>query len=63
MKINAQTEVLVDKKDSKIFADVSEKTICWMSHMDFISKVAPGFEISAHTADCQVSAAEIAKKS
>ena len=49
-----KTEVLVDKKDSKIFADVSEKTICWMSHFDYISKVAPGFEISAHTADCPV---------
>ena len=53
-----KTEVLVDKKDSKIFADVSEKTICWMSHFDYISKVAPGFEISAHTADCPVAAAE-----
>ena len=56
-------QVLVDKKDSKIFADVSEKTICWMSHFDYISKVAPGFEISAHTADCPVAAAENAKKS
>ena len=41
-----KTEVFVDKKDSKIFADVSEKTICWMSHFDYISKVAPGFKIS-----------------
>ena len=57
-----KTEVLVDKKDSKIFADVSEKTICWMSHFDYISKVAPGFEISAHTADCPVAAAENAEK-
>ena len=57
-----KTEVLVDKKDSKIFADVSEKTICWMSHFDYISKVAPGFPISAHTADCPVAAAENADK-
>lgn len=57
-----KTEVLVDKKDSKIFADVSEKTICWMSHFDYISKVAPGFTISAHTADCPVAAAENADK-
>ena len=57
-----KTEVLVDKKDSKIFADVSEKTICWMSHFDYISKVALGFEISAHTADCPVAAAENADK-
>ena len=32
-----KTEVFVDKKDSKIFADVSEKTICWMSHFVYIS--------------------------
>ena len=57
-----KTEVLVDKKDSKIFENVSEKTICWMSHTDYISKVAPGFEISAHTADCPVAAAENAEE-
>lgn len=57
-----KTEVFVDKKDSKIFADVLEKTICWMSHFDYISKVAPGFTISAHTADCPVAAAENADK-
>ena len=45
-----KTEVLVDKKDSKIFEGVSEKTICWMSHFDYISQVAPGFEITAHAA-------------
>jgi GMP synthase (glutamine-hydrolysing) len=28
-----------------------------MSHFDYISKVAPGFEIIAHTADCPVAAA------
>ena len=56
-----KTEVLVDKKDSKIFANVSEKTICWMSHFDYISKVAPGFEISAHTADCPAAAVENAE--
>ena len=31
-------------------------TICWMSHFDYISKVAPGFEVVAHTADCPVAA-------
>ena len=53
-----KTEVLVDKQDSRIFENVSPKTICWMSHFDYISKVAPGFEITAHTADCPVAAAE-----
>ena len=40
-----KTEVLIDKTQSKIFADVSPKTVCWMSHFDYISHVAPGFEI------------------
>ena len=43
---------------SPLFTDVSEKTICWMSHNDYISKVAPGFGICASTADCPVAAAE-----
>ncbi len=56
-----KTEVLVDKPSS-IFRNVSEKTICWMSHFDYISKVADGFEITAHTADCPVAAAENKEK-
>ena len=47
---------------SPLFGDVSEKTICWMSHFDYISKVAPGFSIAAHTADCPVAAAENREK-
>ena len=58
-----KTEVLIDKTESKLFKNVSEKTICWMSHTDYISKIAPGFEISAHTADCPVAVAENADKS
>ena len=33
-------------------------TICWMSHFDYIKKAAPGFAVTAHTADCPVAAAE-----
>ena len=43
---------------SPLFGDVASTTICWMSHFDYISKTAPGFSISAHTADCPVAAAE-----
>ena len=56
-----KTEVFVDTT-SPLFGDVSEKTICWMSHFDYISKVAPGFSIAAHTADCPVAAAENREK-
>ena len=52
-----KTEVRVDK-NSPLFGDVSATTICWMSHFDYISQVAPGFKITAHTADCPVAAAE-----
>ena len=53
-----KTEVLIDKADSRIFQNVSAKTVCWMSHFDTIFKTAPGFEVTAHTADCPVAAAE-----
>ena len=53
-----KTKVLIDKKTSKVFEGVSPETICLMSHFDYISKIAPGFEITAHTADCPVAAAE-----
>lgn len=52
-----KTKVIVDKADSKIFENVSKETICWMSHFDTIFEVAPGFERTAHTADCPVAAA------
>lgn len=56
-----KTEVMVDNS-SALFTDVSPTTICWMSHFDYISKVAPGFRICAHTADCPVAAAEDASR-
>ena len=57
-----KTEVLIDKNDSKVFEGVESSTTCWMSHFDYIERVAPGFEIAAHTADCPVAAAENAEK-
>ena len=53
-----KTEVIIDKKDSKIFENVVSPTICWMSHFDYVAKLAPNFEISAHTKDCPVAAFE-----
>lgn len=56
-----KTEVLVDNS-SPLFGDVESKTICWMSHFDYISNTAPGFNITAHTSDCPVAAAEDSQK-
>ena len=53
-----KTEVLVDKTDSKIFKDVSDKTICWMSHTDYIEKAPADFKVVAHTPVCPVAAME-----
>lgn len=50
-------EVTVDRS-SRLFGDVSEKTICWMSHNDYIETAAPGFETIAYTPDCPVAAAQ-----
>lgn len=54
-------EVAVDKS-SKLFGDVSEKTICWMSHNDYIETIAPEFHIIAHTPNCPAAAAEWQEK-
>ena len=56
-----KTEVFVDP-NSRLFEGVQPTTICWMSHFDYISKTAPGFNICAHTADCPVAAAENPEK-
>ena len=52
-----KTDVAVNT-EVPLFKGIHENTVCWMSHFDYISKVAPGFEIIAHTADCPVAAAQ-----
>ena len=44
------------KKDSKLFKDVDEKSIVWMSHTDYISQVPNGFEIIGTTDACPCAA-------
>ena len=56
-----KTEVFVNT-ESKLFTDVQPSTICWMSHNDYIEQAAPGFQITAHTANCPVAAVENAEK-
>lgn len=52
-----RTDVFVDDHDS-VCKEVSDKTIMWMSHTDYISEVPEGFKIVAHTANCPVAAME-----
>ena len=54
-------EVTTDRT-SDLFADVSEKTICWMSHNDYIYEMAPGFRTIAYTDNCPYAAMENTEK-
>ena len=56
-----KTEVDIDVK-SKLFEGVSEKTICWMSHTDYIAEAPENFKIIAHTPVCPVAAMEYEEK-
>ena len=53
----------VDTEASSIlFQGVERKTICWMSHTDYISKAPEGFRITASTPVCPVAAMECPEK-
>lgn len=56
-----KTEVEVDDT-SRLFAGVPPHTVCWMSHFDYIARLAPGFRTIATTANCPVAAAECEEK-
>lgn len=47
---------------SVLFTNVKKESICWMSHFDYISKTAPGFEVVATTPDCPVAACQNVEK-
>ena len=50
------TELILDEPSDPLFRGVSSKTVVWMSHTDYISKVPDGFRITAHTASCPAAA-------
>ena len=52
-----KTELMVNNS-KPLFHDVAENSVCWMSHFDYISKAALGFEVIARTENCPVAAAE-----
>ena len=45
-------------RDSLLFKDVPETSICWMSHTDYISQAPEGFTVSASTVNCPCAAME-----
>lgn len=56
-----KTDVTIDDHET-IFAGVSDQTVCWMSHTDYIEKAPDGFKITAHTPVCPVAGMECAEK-
>lgn len=56
-----KTEVEVDNT-SVLFDGVSDKTICWMSHTDYIKTAPSDFKVIAHTPVCPVAAMELPEK-
>ena len=59
-----KTEVTLNEagKGSKLFEGVREKSICWMSHTDYIAKAPEGFTVTAFTPVCPVAAMENAER-
>lgn len=53
-----KSHLVVSKPESKLMKDVPVESICWMSHFDYISKIASGFEITSYTKDCPVASCE-----
>lgn len=52
-----KTEVEVNV-GSALFRGVSPKTVCWMSHTDYIEKAPDGFTVTARTPVCPVAGME-----
>ncbi|MFP3153507.1 glutamine-hydrolyzing GMP synthase [Lachnospiraceae bacterium ZAX-1] len=55
------TEVEVDTQDI-LFEGVSKRTVCWMSHTDYISVLPFGFKRTAFTPSCSNAAMSYAEK-
>jgi len=56
-----RTDTVYDRT-GKLFVNVPEKAVSWMSHTDYVSKVPKGFKITAHTENCPAAAFESVKR-
>ena len=57
-----KAEVEIDNTKA-FFKGVSAKTVCWMSHTDYIEEAPADFTVTAHTSSCPVAAMENVEKS
>ncbi len=46
----------VTAKSCELFCGIPEKSICWMSHTDYVSGLPDGFEVTAVTENCPCAA-------
>ena len=53
---------LYKKADSAVMKDVSQESVVWMSHTDYIAEPPAGFEITAYTDNCPAAAIEAPEK-
>ncbi|MFV0467126.1 MAG: glutamine-hydrolyzing GMP synthase [Lachnospiraceae bacterium] len=56
-----KTEVTIDPT-SQLFENISKKTVCWMSHTDYIERAPESFRITAYTPSCPIAGMEDAAK-
>lgn len=56
-----KTEVDVENTTA-LFDGVGSKTVCWMSHTDYIEKAPEGFAVTAHTPVCPIAGMENPEK-
>ena len=51
-------KTILNIEKGKLFYDIPAKSVCWMSHTDYIKEVPEGFEIVANTDNCPCAAME-----
>ncbi|MBP9510064.1 MAG: glutamine-hydrolyzing GMP synthase [Fusobacteriaceae bacterium] len=56
-----KAELIIDDAESKLFVDVPNNNIVWMSHGDHVSILPEGFEEIAHTTSCIAAIANVEK--
>lgn len=54
--ISEYGKIEMSVKDSLIFEGVPEKSVCWMSHTDYVKTIPQGYEIIATTEQCPCAA-------
>ena len=43
---------ITHREGSKLFRDIPDSSVVWMSHTDFVSQVPEDFVVTSHSADC-----------